>query len=90
MPKLLFSLIFSALLITAPLTFAASDDERAQAAAETRQGLLKVVVSYFGPILGMVRQQLPYDGDVVQKQCGTNRNLATHDPPRIPARHLGF
>ena len=69
MPKLLFSLIFSALLITAPLTFAASDDERAQAAAETRQGLLKVVVSYFGPILGMVRQQLPDDGDVVKNNA---------------------
>jgi cytochrome c556 len=49
--------------------FAASADERAQAAIDTRQGLLKVVVSYFGPIVGMAREQIPYDADVVKNNA---------------------
>lgn len=44
----------------------ASAEERAQATADTRQGLLKVVVSYFGPIVGMAREQIPYDAAVVK------------------------
>lgn len=56
--------LLTALLMT--VSTAASADERAQAAAETRQGLLKVVVSYFGPIVAMARQQMPYDGELVQ------------------------
>ncbi|MBT5333502.1 MAG: cytochrome c, partial [Gammaproteobacteria bacterium] len=41
--------------------FAASAEERAQTAIDTRQGLLKVVASYFGPIVGMARGQIPFD-----------------------------
>ena len=44
---------------------AASADERAEAATETRQGLLKVVGMYFGPIYAMARQQMPYDGELI-------------------------
>lgn len=69
MSKLTTSLVISVLLLAGNSSFAASEDERAQAAADTRQGLLKVVVSYFGPILGMARQQLPYDGDVVRNNA---------------------
>ena len=69
MSKIATCLVISTLLLTINPAFAASEDERAQAAADTRQGLLKVVVSYFGPILGMARQQLPYDGDVVKNNA---------------------
>jgi len=48
---------------------AASADERAQVAAETRQGLLKVVVNYFGPIVAMAREQIPYDEAVVRSNA---------------------
>ena len=56
--------LMTALVMT--LSTAAIADERAQAAAETRQGLLKVVVSYFGPIVAMAREQIPYDGELVK------------------------
>lgn len=73
-----------ALIVTLSLlgsnAWAATADERAQAAAETRQGLLKVVVSYFGPIVGMARQQIPYDGDLVKTNAGKIAVLA----PMIP------
>jgi len=61
-------LAFAAVLLLSlsTTTFAASADERAAAAAETRQGLLKVVGSYFGPIYAMVREQIPYDGELVK------------------------
>ncbi len=60
------SLLSIALLTTTSIATAASADERAQAAAETRQGLLKVVANYFGPIYAMARQQMPYDGELVK------------------------
>ena len=50
--------------------FAASAEERAQTAIDTRQGLLKVVASYFGPIVGMARGQIPFDAAVVEKNAG--------------------
>ena len=59
---------------------AASAEERATAAVETRQGLLKVVVSYFGPIVGMARQQIPYDGDVVADNAARIAELAAMIP----------
>jgi cytochrome c556 len=74
MSKFVTAGVVSLLLLTSGAASAADADERAQAAAETRQGLLKVVVSYFGPILGMVRQQIPYDGEVVQSNAS---NIAT-------------
>jgi len=61
---------------TTTTAIAASADERAQAATETRQGLLKVVVSYFGPIVGMARQQIPYDADVVRGNAEKIAQLA--------------
>jgi len=64
----LITLIFLALL-TSPNVLGASADERAQVSAETRQGLLKVVVSYFGPILGMAREQIPYDDAVIAENA---------------------
>ena len=71
----------SALLLSiASASWAADADERAQAAVDTRQGLLKVVVSYFGPIVAMARQQIPYDGDLVK----TNAEKIAQLAPMIP------
>lgn len=46
-------------------TWSAEDQERAQAAIDTRQGLLKVVGHYIGPMVGMARGQIDYDADLV-------------------------
>jgi cytochrome c556 len=64
----------------APLSAQTTDLERAQAATATRQGLLKVVVSYFGPIVGMARGQIPYDGAVVAANAAKISTLL----PMIP------
>ena len=66
MPKFSRLGLIALLLLGSQTAFAASDEEAAQAVADTRQGLLKVVVSYFGPIVGMAREQIPYDGDLVK------------------------
>ncbi len=46
-------------------TWSADDQERAQIAVDTRQGLLKVVGYYIGPMVGMARGQIDYDADLV-------------------------
>ena len=68
MNKLLCASVVALLSLSAAVAHGA-DAERAQIATETRQGLLKVVVSYFGPIVGMARQQIPYDAAVVQSNA---------------------
>jgi cytochrome c556 len=55
-------------------------DERAQKAVETRQGLLKVVGHYFGPIVGMAQGQVPFDADLVR----ANANKIAELSPMIP------
>lgn len=57
-----------------------ADEERATAATETRQGLLKVVVMYFGPVLGMVREQIPFDAAVVEANATRIAQLAEMIP----------
>ena len=61
--------MFAVCLLGTASAWGASADERALASTETRQGLLKVVVSYFGPIVGMAREQIPYDADVVKNNA---------------------
>ena len=46
-------------------TWSADDQERAQIAVDTRQGLLKVIGYYIGPMVGMARGQIEYDADLV-------------------------
>ena len=75
--KVLAILVVGALAAPA-LSFAA--DERTQNAVDARQGLLKVVRSYFGPIVGMAREQIPYDAAVVEK----NANAIAALLPMIP------
>ncbi len=55
-------------------------DERTQDAVDARQGLLKVVRSYFGPIFVMVRGDIPYDAEVVEKNASAIAALL----PMIP------
>ena len=55
-------------------------DERTQKAIDARQGLLKVVAQYFGPIVGMARGQIPYDPALIEKNAGKVAQLA----PMIP------
>ena len=50
--------------------------EQAQAAADTRQGLFKIVGRYFGPIVGMARDQIPYDAAVVEYNASKINQLA--------------
>ncbi len=63
------TLVVCCAILSTPAVWAQSAEERAQAVADTRQGLLKVVVSYFGPIVAMAREQIPYDGDVVKNNA---------------------
>ena len=62
----------------------AADDERAQKAIETRQGLLKVVGHYFGPIVGMAKGQVPG-----HRYKGANANKIAQLAPMIPASSYG-
>ena len=55
-------------------------DEHIQRAVETRQGLLKVVGFYIGPIVGMAREQIPYDADRIKANAERIAELA----PMIP------
>ena len=52
------TMIFALLVSFASTSWA---DERTQKTIEARQGLLKVVAQYFGPIVGMAKGQIPYD-----------------------------
>ncbi len=65
MRRLISALGAFSLLLTASVSFGDSAEERAEEATETRQGALKVVRHYFGPVYGMARQQIPYDSAVV-------------------------
>ena len=62
------------------LSGVATADERSEAAIEARQGLLKVVGSYFGPIVGMARNQIDYDADVVAHNAAKVSQLAAMIP----------
>ena len=51
-------------------------DERTQQIIETRQGLLKLLGYYIGPIVGMARQQVDYDADLVAANAEKIAGLA--------------
>lgn len=69
-----------------------SPEERAQAVAETRQGLFKVIGSYFGPVVGMARGQIPYDGARVAYSAQKIEALAAMIPDvlRTDTRDFGI
>ena len=58
-------------LLFFPLTasWAEISEEQAEAAIKTRQGLLKVVGYYFGPLVGMARGQLAFDGELASSNA---------------------
>ena len=61
-------------------TWSAEDQERAQTAIDMRQGLLKVVGYYIGPMAGMARGQLDYDADLVSKNVEKMAQLTAMIP----------
>ena len=61
-------------------TWSAEDQERAQAAIDTRQGLLKVVGHYIGPMVGMARGQIDYDADLVSANAQKMGQLTSMIP----------
>ena len=56
--------------------FAANSDERTEKAIEARQGVFAVMSSYFGPIVGMAKGQIPFDAAVVEYNAGKMAQLA--------------
>lgn len=67
------TMIFALLVSFASTSWA---DERTQKTIEARQGLLKVVAQYFGPIVGMAKGQIPYDAELIEKNAGKVAELA--------------
>ena len=65
------AVIFSLLLSLAGTSWA---DERTQKTIDARQGLLKVVAQYFGPIVGMAKGQIPYDAALIEKTQARSLN----------------
>ena len=66
------TMIFALLVSFASASWA---DERTQKTIEARQGLLKVVAQYFGPIVGMAKGQIPYDAALIEKTRAKSPNL---------------
>lgn len=55
-------------------------DERAQAAVEVRQAVLTLMKANFGPLVGIARDQIPYDAIYVQKNATRMKQLAAMLP----------
>jgi cytochrome c556 len=55
-------------------------EQVAEQATLLRQGLLKLVGWSFGPVGGMLKNQMPFDASVVQKSAGRIQQLATMLP----------
>jgi cytochrome c556 len=53
-----------------------SPEAQAKAAIETRQGLFKVMSGQFGPVGGMMRNQVPFDAAVVARNAARVETLA--------------
>lgn len=71
-------MIRNAVILSLLLSFVSTSwaDERTQKAIEARQGLLKVVAQYFGPIVGIAKGQIPYDAALIEKNAGKVAQLA--------------
>ena len=75
--KVLKSLVLAGVLLSSANLYA---DERTQALIDTRQGLLKVMGFYIGPMVAMARQQMPYDADMVKANATKMAELAAMIP----------
>ena len=71
-------MIRNAVILSLLLSFVSTSwaDERTQQTIEARQGLLKVVAQYFGPIVGIAKGQIPYDAALIEKNAGKVAQLA--------------
>ena len=78
MAKLAAAIFIASLLFFSAL--AKSNEERAQAVIDTRQGLLKVVGFYMQPMVGMVKGKIKYDAIVVEKNASKIAELAAMLP----------
>ncbi len=78
MNKLVKGLLVVSLSASASLAYSA--DERTTMAVESREGIFEVIRMYFGPIYGMVRGQIPFDGAVVTHNATKISELATMIP----------
>ncbi len=71
------SLVLTATLSVSAIAEGPTPAEQAQATADTRQGLFKIIGRYFGPIVGMARGQIPYDAAVVEYNASKINQLAS-------------
>lgn len=69
----------AACVLGASLAVSAAD-ERMENAVEARQGLLKVVRAYFGPMAGMARGDIPYDAERMRDGAHHVKELASMLP----------
>ncbi len=74
MTKFLSVCLLVGVATTAPAAFAA--DERTEMAVESRERIFVVIRMYFGPIYGMVRGQIPFDGATVTHNATKISELA--------------
>ncbi len=51
-------------------------EDQAKSAVETRQGLFKLIANQWGPVGGMLRNQVPFDAAVVARNSGRVEVLA--------------
>ena len=82
-------MIRSAMIFALLFSFASASwaDERTQKTIEARQGLLKVVAQYFGPIVGMAKGQIPFDAALIEKNAGKVAELAPNDYRSVRPGH---
>ena len=78
-----------AAILAAGAGTASADDDPNQIATETRQGLLKMVRMYFGPIYGMVRGQIDFDAAVVEHNATQISHLANMIPDAFRVNTAG-
>jgi cytochrome c556 len=53
-----------------------SPEAQAASTIQTRQGLFKVIASQWGPVGGMLRNQVPFDAEVVARNAGRVQMLS--------------
>jgi cytochrome c556 len=80
--KLSLLAMCSAVAVTTALAQdAPTPEQQAQAAVDTRQGLQKVMgFEFVGPLGGMLKNKVPFDANVVQKNAANVAALASLQP----------
>jgi cytochrome c556 len=81
MKRLLSIGVAAALAVVSATSFAQgaappSPEAQAKSTVETRQGLFKLIANQWGPVGGMLRNQVPFDAAVVARNAGRVQVLA--------------